>query len=322
MDTITDMESLLKPYMCAQASEATHLSLVGGKFNIDPPDRFHRIYSKMYVHGAHLVEKVRYPSRWYLDYDKVSRSFVDDSLVPRLREFGHACVVCVCQDTWDGVHVIFSDLIVQDKEDARTWADTFANTSVLADYDVSVYSSGLRMIGSKKKTVDRIYMPYQAMDKLGNDIDIDTTITPQLLRLCSIHPDDTQTVVVVRPERKPLQYPTDNVLPFNMKKMENGWYYWFTKEKYCENIGREHKSANRMYELDPVKKRMRVRCSCKCHDTGCKEYRGQWQSIPINLYPYMENEDVRPRKQSKRVCHAFAKYDIHDIDRFVENLFG
>lgn len=318
------MESLLKPYVCAQAADATHLSLIGGKFTIDPPDRFHRIYSKMYIQGAHLVEKVRYPSKFYLDYDKVSRSFVDSVLIPRLRQFQGACVVCV-PETWDGVHVIFSNLVVHDKSHARSLAETFSDQQPsLVDYDVSVYASGLRMIGSKKKTVARVYMPYMVLDNDGKDVSIITTsITPDMLRLCSIHLDPNATDLKRElPIRPPIGPRVMEELPYNMKKLENGRYYWFTKDKYCANIGREHRSANRMYEFDPVNKRVRVRCSCKCKETGCQAYRGPWETAPIILYPYMESVDDRPRKQSQRIHRAFDNYAICDTDSFIENLFG
>lgn len=318
------MESLLKPYVCAQAADATHLSLIGGKFTIDPPDRFHQIYSKMYVQGAHLVEKVRYPSKFYLDYDKVSRSFVDSVLIPHLRRFHHgACVVCV-PDTWDGVHVIFSNLVVHDKSHARSLAETFSDQQPsLVDYDVSVYASGLRMIGSKKKTTARVYMPYLVLDNDGKDVPMDTTsVTPALLRLCSIHLDPNSTDLKMAPNVSPIVPKPIDALPYNMKKLENGRYYWFTKDKYCANIGREHKSANRMYEFDPVNKRVRVRCSCKCKETGCQDYRGPWETAPIILCPYMESVDDRPRKQSRLVYRAFDNYDIRDVDAFIENIFG
>jgi hypothetical protein len=316
------MESLLKPYACANASDATHLSLIGGKYNIHPPDRFHRVYSKMHVHGAHLVEKVRYPSRLYIDYDKVSRTFIQEDLISRLRTFSKPCVVCVCQDTWDGVHVIFQDVFVHNKQDACNKVSEFAaNSKTLADYDASVYSSGLRMVGSKKNhQVSRVYMPYVAIDGSGNEhIFAKNVLSPELLQMCSIHTHE----VLERKIPKLVTETTQHTLPNNMKKLDNGLYYWFTKEKYCENIGREHKSAHRMYELDPITKRMRVRCSCKCTHTGCSGYRGPWQSVPINLCAYIENEDVRPRTYSnKRICSAFVNFDIRDPVHFIENLFG
>jgi len=316
------MESLLKPYICTNASDATHLSLIGGKYMIHPPDRFHRIYAKMHVQGAHLVEKVRYPSKLYLDYDKVSRTFILETLVPRLRAFRKPCVVCVCQETWDGVHVIFQDVIVNNKHEACEWANSFAaDLDILSDYDRSVYASGLRMVGSKKKhNVSRVYMPYLEFDPIGNDtLFEENVLSPEILRMCSIHTSDTPQST----RSTPKTIRTESVSKHRMKQLDNGRYYWFTKEKYCENVGREHKSAHRMYELDPVMKRMRVRCSCKCKDTKCADYRGPWQSIPINLYPYIENEDVqRGKYENRRIHSAFSDITIRNVEDFVENLFG
>lgn len=309
------MESLMKPYACENASESTHLSLIGGKYKVTTPDRFHRIYAKMWTQGAHLVEKVWYPSRWYLDFDKVSSDFVHNTLIPRLLRFKQGCVVCVCRDTWDGVHVIFPNVIVKDKSDARKWSDTFKNGDPTLSYDPSVYSSGLRMIGSKKKRdVSRLYTPYVFVDDTVRVIEGDP-VTPQLLRLCSIHSDQQCFDPVAIKTLTTFKEGSEHE---NMKKL-SGRYYWFTKERYCENVGREHKSANRMYELDFKDKRMRTRCSCKCIDTGCEQYRGPWQPVPIKLYYYIQNNH---EGQANPVHPAPVNLDVHSPDDFMDTLFG
>ena len=330
------MESLLNAYKCTEASKATHLSMVGGKFGIPDPDRFHRIYTKMHVQGAHLVEKVCYPSKWYLDFDKIDTTFVRDVLVPRLCAFGQACVVCVCRDTWDGAHVIFQDVVVQNKTEACAWSDRFVQHDKRLIYDASVYASGLRMIGSKKsKTVARVYTPYATIDAQGNVSLSDGNITVGVLRMCSIHTNNSDTFP--KNENSFNELPTNKnsfnefpknknnsekndskEFPKNIKQMDNGYYYWFTKDRYCENVGREHKSANRMYELNPGSKQMRVRCSCKCPDTGCNLYRGPWYPAPIKLLCYIQNTNDTKRC----VSHSAYNLVVPDPDGFLENLFG
>ena len=313
------MESLMKPYSCENASASTHLSLVGGKYKVTEPDRFHRIYAKMWTQGAYLVEKVWYPSRWYLDFDKVSPDFVNNILIPRLSRFKQCCVVCVCRDTWDGVHVIFPNVIVNDKSDARKWSDTFTNGDPALSYDPSVYSSGLRMIGSKKKRdVSRLYTPYVFVTDTVRVIEGES-VTPKLLRLCSIHSDQAcfdPPPFLPRSASSPMKKGGSE--HESMKKL-GARYYWFTKERYCENVNREHKSASRMYELDFKNKRMRIRCSCKCRETGCEQYRGPWRHVPIKLYDYIQNNH---EGQGNRVHSYPPNIDVRNIDDFVDNLFG
>ena len=313
------MESLMRAYACSHASEATHLSLIGGKFNVTNPDRFRRIYAKMWTQGAYLVEKVRYPSRWYLDFDKVSPNFVHDTLIPRLLLSKELCVVCVCRDTWDGVHVIFPNVIVNDKADARSKSDAFVADNPALSYDPSVYSSGLRMIGSKKnRNVTRVYTPYAFVDDTVRTIEGENLVTPDLLRACSIQCEDISLPVIktVHVSEQKKGFSTQGFE--NMKKF-GAHYYWFTKERYCDNIGREHKSANRMYELDFSRKRMRVRCSCKCKETGCAEYRGQWGDVPNKLYAYIQTHF---HEEEHRVHRRFVNIDVRDPGAFVDNLFG
>lgn len=271
----------------------------------------------MWTQGAYLVEKVRYPTRWYLDFDKVSPNFVHDVLIPQLLRAKQSCVVCVCRDTWDGVHVIFPNVIVNDKADARSKSDAFVAGDPALSYDSSVYSSGLRMIGSKKnRNVDRVYTPYAFVDDTVRTIEGDL-VTPDLLRACSIHCEESRPSVVV--ERTPYS-PTATAPENGYEKMKKlgMYYYWFTKERYCDNIGREHKSANRMYELDFRNKRMRVRCSCKCKETGCSEYKGPWRYVPNKLYSYIQTH----HEEGHRVPPASVDHGIRNPVDFIDNLFG
>ena len=63
----------MRTLKCTEVARTTHLSLVGGKYRVEDPRSFHKIYAKHHAHGkgAYLVEKVVYPSKWYLDVDHV-----------------------------------------------------------------------------------------------------------------------------------------------------------------------------------------------------------------------------------------------------------
>ncbi|KAK2653993.1 hypothetical protein Ddye_013849 [Dipteronia dyeriana] len=68
-------------------------------------------------------------------------------------------------------------------------------------------------------------------------------------------------------------------------------WYWFSeyglivhnmsRNRYCERIGRQHKSNNVMYVVD-LKRAFYYQ---KCHDPDCKDYRSPLRPIPIDTIP-------------------------------------
>lgn len=290
------MESLLGKFRCERASDATHLSLVGGKFRITQMDLFHKMYFRMVSSmGAHLVEKVRFPCRWYIDLDKQPE--ILETLRTILVRHGERCVVSM-PDSNDGVHIVFPDILVHSKADAvRRTTRLFQHTDIV--FDTSVYASGLRMLGSRKsKTVDRVYMPVYEV-RHGQWCDSEWS----LRTLC-------ESSIMANTERKPENQKAEpqqaicettlfqgdfsflhdryKNIQYQVKRYNKDYINVMTDSRYCINIGREHKS-NRVYFVVYANPKTRVitvysKCFCQCEHTGCANYKSPEKRMPLLLY--------------------------------------
>lgn len=284
------METLLCEYRCKTASEATHLSLIGGKFCIKDQYLFQKVYHKMAPKlGAYLVEKVRFPCRWYIDIDK------QPGCLEKLKEILREPCVVSAPEEGDGAHIVFYNELVNDRQEAIKRTKSFLEPHGIP-FDCSVYSSGLRMPGSKKsKKVDRIYSPIFKITETGSVEDCQTP--------CSF--DDFQKSLIAEtkvpvPEYKQVVYPRvvhkgthdfsfihpeyKNTQVVQVKKIKN-YINVFTNNRFCTNIGREHKS-NRIYFVIHCGKNITVsqKCFCKCEHTGCANFKGEIFRMPMVLY--------------------------------------
>ena len=292
------METLLSEYRCKTASEATHLSLIGGKFCIKEHHRdlFQKVYHNMVLKlGAHLVEKVRYPCRWYIDIDKQPQGCLE-----KLKEILNIPCVVSAPDEKDGVHIVFYNEYVKDRHEAIKRTKTLLEPHGIP-FDCSVYSSGLRMPGSKKsKQVDRIYSPVFKITESGS---YETCGSP-----CSFDDFSKSCIlgnpkgvskgvskgVIKDPEEMTIQGTYDfgfihpeykNTQVVQVKMIKN-YINVFTNNRFCQNIGREHKS-NRIYFViynGPTNVTVTQKCFCKCDHTGCGNHRGKIFRMPMVLY--------------------------------------
>lgn len=343
------MDSYLQTLKCAQVAGTTHLSMVGGKYRVDDPASFHKVYATHHARGkgTHLVEKVRYPSKWYLDVDHVDVRRLN-TLLTILLARGEPCVVCTPIESKDGIHVIFTEGYVYSKEDACAKSDALLrNTSIV--FDKSVYSSGLRMVGSKKgHAIDRVYMPYYRVNGKHNgcNIKVGEPLTPVILAECSIHyhgpvdarpPGNKPTTVLRLP---PAPTATTNAVlqlgfihpayaHIHITKIQKTigkagvpGYFLFTKERYCTHLEKEHKSATVCFEITnrPVHtgqpKTIRNRCTCKCAHTGCAAFRGHAYPIPIKLLRDIIHIHTTLKTQEDEDC-----YNARDNDRIDRDFF-
>lgn len=298
------MESLLYGYRCTESFEATHLSLIGGKYKIQmhQMEFFWSMYAKQYTKGAHIVERVRYPSKWYIDLDHINQQ-QQQLLEQVLKEYGKPCIVCT-PDEFDAAHVIFSDdIIIHDRQEACDLSHQLLNNTCLV-FDKSVYSSGLRMVGSRKgKNVGRVYKPrYRILHK--NKLEhISSSITPLLLKECSIISTQTNTVITQQPTKyiKSISNNTNSktinlsfihseysiVRVASIKTLDNDKCILFTQNKFCENVNRMHKSQHVYFIIEYKRlkqKTIQCKCLCKCNDTQCSKYSSKKYPIPIKLF--------------------------------------
>jgi hypothetical protein len=296
------MESLLGKFWCERASDATHLSLVGGKFRITQLDLFHKMYFRMVSSmEAHLVEKVRFPCRWYIDLDKQSE--ILENLRTILVHHGERCIVSM-PDSHDGVHIVFPDILVASKADAiRRTTQLFRNTDIV--FDTSVYASGLRMLGSRKsKTVDRVYMPVYEVQHgewrasewslrtlcessiMANTERKSENPKAELQVVCEKTQDFSETTLC----QGDFSFLHDRYknIRYQAKRYNKDYINVMTDSRYCINIGREHKS-NRVYFVVYANPKTRVitvysKCFCQCEHTGCANYKSPEKRMPLLLY--------------------------------------
>jgi hypothetical protein len=295
------MERLLKTYACNKASDATHLSLIGGKFNIPNVDLFFRTYAKSYqTLGAHLVERVSYPSKWYVDLDHLPPDYVDHTLKDLLVDHREDCIVCVPSER-DAVHIIFHNVVVDSPDEAVQ-----KTARLFSDFDRSVYRSGLRMIGSKKKAnVAREYYPYFYIRE-GRLTHPPTarTITYEDLVLASIH---TQLPKIRVPSRTSIcgttAATTTTLFDFGfihpnykhvgvsqIKPIKSGFKV-LVKSRYCMNIDREH-TSNHVFFVVRNNAPMEVHAEC-FNDCACRGYKSKPYRIPVVLYYNIKNNLIQ-----------------------------
>ena len=298
------MERLLRSSSCDRASDATHLSLVGGKFKIDKVDLFLRMYSKNYkTLGAHLVEKVSYPSKWYIDLDHQPPGF-EEKLINTLVEKTHEnCIVCVPWFERDAAHIIFHDIVVNSPEEAIEKTSKLFND----DFDKSVYRTGLRMIGSKKKAnVGREYYPYAYIRNGHVVLNPEPQLTYDDLLLATIHTTNLKSttkttkalVAVPRSVNTTGQGQTETDFGFihpNYKnvsvsqlKAGKGYMTLLVKSRFCMNVDREH-TSNHVYFKIRITPPMTVQVKC-FNECGCKGYESESYRMPVILFYNIKNK--------------------------------
>ncbi|KAG8652962.1 DNA-directed primase/polymerase protein isoform X7 [Manihot esculenta] len=116
-------------------------------------------------------------------------------------------------------------------------------------------------------------------------------------------------------------------------------WYWFSeyglmvysmsRNRYCERIGRQHKSNHVIYVIDL----RRAAYYQKCHDPDCQGYRSPLRPIPINLIPDpsvfydsaqvdhmgLSNDNLE-HQSVKSDCGGVLLYnDDHDTDNFAKD---
>ena len=73
--------------------------------------------------------------------------------------------------------------------------------------------------------------------------------------------------------------------------------------KYCYNVGREHRSNNAY--LIVTRNKVEQACYCKCANTGCAEHRkliaGPGNALSLELYPRPPMASVMPTSRARQI---------------------
>lgn len=273
------MDSFLKQHKTLETKNATHLSLVGGKYHIphDEMDNFYSLYVSNKI-PMFLVERVRYPCYLFMDLDNTTVS----SVVPFLNV--HQCFISGREER-TGFHIIFKSIIVNDCDEAIQKARSMIQDEYL---DVSVYKTGLRMLGSYKSIqLSRIYKPYPftntqltIQDMKDHSFLIQNTSVNLPKTLVSTNSVSYQgqnyDFSRIHPEYKSIHI-------VKVLKNSNASLIIQTAEKFCTNINDKHKN-NHIYFIITNKMQMKQKCFCTCKHTNCKNFTSVSVPAPVKLY--------------------------------------
>jgi hypothetical protein len=296
------MNSFLCKRVAKDVHESTHLSLVGGKYTIPycDMDAFYELYVTEldHKHPLFLVERVRYPCRLFVDLDNVTpeqRSAIMDTW-----QHVDDCQISVRNSDQGkenvGIHMIFTKIIVQSCEDAILEAEKKFERDQL---DTSVYKSGLRMLGSNKnRKMTRIYHPAsrtQSYRITVNDMYNHSLLVKNVSTKLPVSPDkcaraktsvtsscgSSSSMEEINFERIHPKYKNVRIARIHKQDSEITFY---TYERFCTNIGREHKSNHIYIVFHEPTKTMTQRCFCTCAHTGCRGFVSAPKPIPIKLF--------------------------------------
>ena len=282
------MDAFLRKHRTEHTSNATHLSLTGGKYTIRTPSDVHEFRS-LYVQSPgryFIVERVCYPSYFYMDLD---RCFIDGSIVGKMFQSRSTYVYTNNQG---GYHIIFKSIVVSSPADALNQCDRICQKypEFKPFVDCSVYTSGLRMIGSKKSMdTQRIYYPLKRR-----------TITINDLEKSSIH----YQIQTSKPWSKLVQRNTNeielnfqNIHPMysnikvkDYKQPNHNIGTIITNSTYCPNVNRHHKSRNAYFVVNFKTKQVVHKCLCRCADTQCSKYQSKSMKCLAGTYSIIHNK--------------------------------
>lgn len=290
---------------------ATHLFMDGGKVVLtkEKSEHFWKTYKNMILSNVPicLVERSNAEKcRYFLDIDLKSSSkpFDVDAFVQRVAiDFPSAeYVICFRRnaDAILGVHIIFHSLTYTSVEEAKNISKSF---SWVEGIDESVYSTGLRMIGSVKPKQtpqeDTMYLP--AYKIYGTTVKkVPKSISQRAMNETSIRLSFTNRKDVHVTERKILCHPCEEELipetALLHKKYTdcvtqiqkyNDYFIANTDSRYCLNTKNEHKSAYIYFVIHPKTRMMYQKCFCRCADKTCKTYKSKGIKLSLRTCQLM-----------------------------------
>jgi hypothetical protein len=288
-------------------NESTHLFMSGGKLKLSDNDV--ELFWKHYINcvnskiSVSLVERSNsILMRFFLDIDIKDPSclFDVDDFMRKEREVMKYSdyVICTRQvgNKILGVHVVYQNVTYTTVDEAKTLVKLF---SIIEGVDSSVYSTGLRVIGSVKpgQSVERkhVYLPIL---RVTNNVihHIESCVTPNTLMLTNIRLSHTNRAPVSKsimfsttrdkmssddcmiPETSLIHPEYDNCIT-DVTHYIDDYFIANSCSKYCTNINREHNSASVYFVINVRSKQMYQKCFCKCQNKTCKTYKSKSVAI-------------------------------------------
>jgi hypothetical protein len=278
------------------ASIATHLFMDGGMLSVDTQKlpEFLNTYVNCLVNGEviTLVEKLgkNCTMRFFMDIDKTDE--IDDIITAGTKVIGMFPSVYQCTQR-KGYHLIFNKEVTnKDAIEFGTKIKDELKTSRKNVVDLSVYNTGLRMIGSHKycnvkhEYEHRSYMPMNDTSPITLDI-----LKPSIVRIRPVIPNkeknnsgpNERSHSTLNKYFKKLNNAFDNINVRNIQKLDNNTYCVSVESKFCININKEH-TKNHVYFV--IHKGQMYQ---KCHSNNMKtagrlyNYCHCFKSMPVKL---------------------------------------
>jgi len=283
------MNSFLTLHATRSSQQATHLSLVGGKYEIRHPASLKQ-FRELYIsqpNTNYLVERVCYPSYFFMDIDKCR---IPLTVMSKLLKNISDNVFIYSNNNTEmemGIHAIFKTIIIHSPADAeRVLNKMCEKVPDIQEYvDRSVYRSGLRMIGSKKSNkVNRIYLPLNKRHLAIRDLEnasihykietatpysgqprqITENLNTNYLNFKGIHPSFEKISIQSVQKKERIDFLSDN---------KQTTFIIISTSKFCPNINGTHKSKNAYFVLNTKSHEVYQKCLCKCSHTSCSTYK-------------------------------------------------
>ena len=300
------MDSFLRNHVTSCPENASHLSLVGGKYHIPDKDieEFYHLYSKFH-RECHLVEKVR----CQVDLQTSTKSSLPtyrSSLKDYQRKTFVVCCVfetpmrMVCTDFYD-MHRCCGE-----QSDSLALCTQYLGTYA----DLSVYSTGLRMIGSNKKTQqetdilskvrdnkrsgesDRCHHHTRNIEKVFDTFETrlfcsygcskqkySNTFSKAALFKTKKSPKRAANTIIQNKITRLISVlciRNTRTLPLVRKQATTTISVLFVDTKYCQNISAEHTDNHVYFVINTKNKRNISKCFCT-HETdlSCSEFKSR-----------------------------------------------
>lgn len=281
-------------------NNATHLFMDGGKLHIPDNDlpQFINKYIECINKGdiVSLVEKLGAycEMRFFLDVDKIEGINCENIIKVSSKIIGMSPNIYTCTQE-NGLHIVFNKVVTC--EEAIKLCNYIKQKVSCAEsnsIDISVYKTGLRMIGSRKfnsKTqqfIERYYVPLGYKNE---------QFTLNMMKQSIVRLKEYKTSVCK-------SCTTSGNYTYLQKYMEkiNECYKGITitrvntigdhycvnvQSKFCTNINGKHNSHNIYFVICKQKNEMYQKCFCRCNKTEnrlyglCAEYKSKSVKVSI-----------------------------------------
>ena len=276
-------------------SKCTHLLLNGGKLCIkkEMMDSFLNAYVIALRNNEelYLVERVSSEINLFLDIDAKSSKLNCDELVTNIKSLLNEYTINVykCNKT-NGYHLIFPEYTVTPKEANKIVVALqnklcqkfgYSIDDIKSIIDLSVYKTGLRMIGSYKKNEMRCYLPLEIRRNLLTKRDISESLIRHSYDL-PVSRNTTKISTKYEPIIEEIQRLNSNFKNFKITKISKlgDTYCIYTDCHFCMNKGTKH-TKEVIYFIVTKDKKISQKCFCSNSTVRLNGTCSSYKSKPV-----------------------------------------